>query len=145
MRLPVFVTERANDRDGLLTPAAVECGRAAVREFADRALAWGFDPIDVPDAFYTFERVTRWAGANAVEGPLEHPYVPLATTTFASVAFSLPAIVRYSEPLHWNLLRHLAPDLHAYPVAHGGWRSQVPYANLAQKAYRRARRPATPR
>ena len=102
----------------------------------------GFDPIDVPDAFYAFERITRWAGANARKVPWTTLYAPLATTTFASVAFSLPAIVRYSEPLHWNLLRHLAPDLHAYPVANGGWRSQVPYANLAQKAYRRVRRTA---
>ena len=135
-----FVTSRAADRDGLLTPAALECGRVAIRDFVDAALEWGFDPIDVPDAFYTFERVTRWAGANSRKVPWSVLYAPLATTTFASVAFSLPAIVRYSEPLHWKLLRHLAPDLHAYPVADGGWRTQVPYANLAQQAYRRARR-----
>lgn len=138
-----FVAERATNPAGLLTAEAVESGRAALRTAAAQAIEWGFGHVDLGDALYTFGRLPRWAGANQRKVPDSTQYAPLATRPFVEAAFSLSSARRYSEPLHFALLSRLAPDLHSFPVAGGGWRSQVPYVNFAQKALRRAR-PSSP-
>ena len=82
-------------------------------------------------------------GRQRPQGALEHPVRALATTTFASVAFSLPAIVRYSEPLHWNLLRTWHPTfMHIRSrMADGGPRCPTPTSRKRRTGERDDRRP----
>ena len=136
-----FIATRARRGHGLLTGDGVAVGRRAVREFIDDALSWGFDPIYIPDLFYTFERVRRWAGANA-RLPRTTMFSCRSRTRASLPPRSLPPIARYSEPLHFGLLRRLAPELHAYRVRHGGWRTQVRYFNFAEATVRKFRQPA---
>jgi hypothetical protein len=130
--------ERATSRSGIVHASAVATARAAVRSCAEDALAWGFRRSELGDALYTFWRAARSSGANARKVPDSNQFAPLATRQFVEAAFSLTAARRYSSPLHHALLERLAPDLHAYPVSGGGWRSQVPYVNFAQQALRKS-------
>src|ERR1019366_7195660 len=61
----MFVHERTGDASGLLTGEGRASGRRQISSFVDWALATGFGITDLRDAFYTYERVHRWAGANA--------------------------------------------------------------------------------
>lgn len=84
---------------------------------------------DIPDLFYTFERVRRWAGTNARKmRPRVNLFAPLCTRPFVEAVFRLEPSLRFSEPLHYQLLR-LNPELHQIPFSTEPWRNQNP--NLA--------------
>jgi hypothetical protein len=110
--------------------------------FFDDARAAGLRAVDVNDAFYALQRVARWASANARKTAPATQLAPFATGLFVDAAWGVPTVVRYSSPLHWQVLDHLAPDLAAVPLAKGKRRTLLPYLNLAQSAARRLRRPS---
>lgn len=100
-----------------------------LQDFVQQVVDEGFPPIDVPDIFYTYERVRRWAGINISATQNEDVFVPLCMRPFIETAFSIPAQRRYSEPVHYQLLYYLVPELHRFPFEKN-WRPQQPIINL---------------
>jgi asparagine synthase (glutamine-hydrolysing) len=91
----------------------------------------GFAPVDVPDVFYTYQRVGRWGGNNARRVmPIGDLFSPYCSRPFVEAAFAMSALQRYTQPLHYSLTCLLAPELHSLPSERGPWRSQRPYLNL---------------
>jgi asparagine synthase (glutamine-hydrolysing) len=98
----------------------------------EQAVGEGFSPLDALDLFYAYDRVRRWAGTNHRKmSPICDPFAPFCTRPYVEAAFSLPARYRYSEPVHYQLIGRLAPELQAIPFNKGSWRSQHPIMNLA--------------
>src|SRR5262249_49912319 len=105
-----------------------------IKRFFEECLDEGFEPLDLPDIFYADERVRRWAGNCVRETlPIGDRFRFLCTRQFAEAAFSVPAIRRYSEPLHYELTKCLSPKLHGMPYEHP-WRSQWPAVILGKAA-----------
>ena len=102
-----------------------------LHQFVDEALAEGFRVIDLPSLFYTYERVRRWAAAL-----LRHlmsrlvVYAPFCEGEFIKAAFSISALDRYSENLHYELIKQLGGELHALPYEKP-WLSRSSTRNLA--------------
>jgi asparagine synthase (glutamine-hydrolysing) len=109
-----------------------------LQSFVGELIGEGFPPLDVPDAFYTFERVRRWAGSNARKSrAVSDRFSPFCTKTFVEAAFRLPALYRCSEPLHYEVIRLLLPELHRLPFGNDPWPFQQPFVNLVRMAAER--------
>lgn len=132
-RLLARLEEKASDAHGLLLPDAHRAARVQITQFMASMRAAGFATAEIPSLFYTFERVGRWASANSRKAstPL---FAPLATRPFVEAAFSITPARRHCAPLHYGLLKELAPSLHAFPVAKGGWPGQRPHYAVARAA-----------
>lgn len=97
-------------------PETLALAQGHINEFVDEALAQGFRAIDIPDLFYAYERCRRWAGINYMRLSLRQDvYAPLCDTGFLEAAFSMPALNRYSQDLHYELIKYFAPQLHSFP------------------------------
>jgi hypothetical protein len=57
-------------------------------------------------------------------------FSPFITKSFIEAAFSIPAQNRYTEPIHYNLIHLLTPELHGFPFDKGTWLSQKPADHL---------------
>ncbi len=69
---------------GLATADAKAEAREFLGEFVDQKLAEGFRPESVPDAFYTYDRVGRWAATVGMRPslPVSEVFVPFCTRPF---------------------------------------------------------------
>jgi len=122
-----LVSRFAQDHGGLIRGEAIKLARSYLECFVERVVGEGFSPLDVPDVFYTFDRVRRWAGTQARKAmPGCDLFAPLCTRPFLEAAFSMSALHRCSEPLHYELIKLLVPQLHDLPFEKGPWRSQNP-------------------
>jgi hypothetical protein len=85
----------------------------------------GINVRDIPDIFGTFVIDGRRLGNNgrALAG-YRDTFTPYATRAFLKATFSLSPLQRYTEPLHFGLVRHLAPDLHKIELAKDEWYQQ---------------------
>jgi asparagine synthase (glutamine-hydrolysing) len=84
----------------------------SVRDTCQAFLGDGFEPLDVPDAFYTFDRVRRWSGANARKNsPVCDKFTPFCTYPFIETAFAMPLSDRIAQLLHIELIRAAEPSL----------------------------------
>jgi asparagine synthase (glutamine-hydrolysing) len=119
---PTYLRQRfADDHGGLLT---ADAQGLALRELDEFIGEHSGDPLDLPDHFYTKERVRRWAGANGRNRRAVADYFAVfITRPFVEAAFARPPRRRIAESLHYDLLRHLNPELHAFPLAKP-WRPQ---------------------
>ena len=121
----------ARDRGGLIQPAALDLAHSHLDHFVEQAMADGFTPHDVPNVYYTFDRVRRWAGTNGRKSmAISDRFGPFCTRPFVRAAFSIPPLDRVVEPLHYELIRILVPRLHQMPFDKGGWRNQQPAVDL---------------
>jgi len=128
-----MVSRFTKDFDGLIHEEAMELARSYLRSFVERAVDAGFSPLDVPDVFCIYDCLRRWGGANARKAlPASDLFAPLCTRPFLEAAFSMSALYRYSEPLHYELTQLLVPQLHGFPSEKGPWRSQNPLWNVAK-------------
>lgn len=92
-----------------------------VTQFADD----GFKPLDILDAFYAYQRVGRRAGNNIHTSiPFHDSFSPFCTRAFIEAAFSVSALQRCTEPLHYSLTRFLSPELHQLPYLKHPWSTQ---------------------
>jgi asparagine synthase (glutamine-hydrolysing) len=126
-----FMGDRLVDRHaGLITEQAERLTRDYLRTFVDRMLDEGFEPGEVPDAFYTYERVGRWASTVGVRPslPIEEVFEPLCTRVFVEAAFGTRPVDRYREMLHLRSVSELAPAL-----------ATVPYENAPRPSRRVAK------
>ncbi len=122
-----YLSERlTRNRTELLSEDALLQAQAYLKEFVAQVLDEGFAAVDVPDLFYTYERVRRWGGANFRPfRPKADVFSPFCTRPFIRAAFSVPAMRRYAEHVHYELIRSLTPALHRFPLEKK-WKSQVP-------------------
>lgn len=125
---------------GLLTQEALELTKAFIEGFVRNQVAAGYAPIDAPDLFYAYQRVGRWAGNNARKtAPVCDHFSPFCSRPWVQATLALPALQRYTEPLHFNLLRLLAPELIDLPFDKGSWHHQDPLLNLLQMSIQTGR------
>ncbi len=132
-----FLTKkRINCFGGLIRQDGVILARDYVNRFVEQYVDEGFSPIDIPDLFYTSQRVGRWGGNNArrlrMVGDLFSPY---CSRSFVKAAFAMSALQRYTEPLHYALTRLLKPELHSLPFDKKSWPQQQPVLNLLHLLY----------
>jgi asparagine synthase (glutamine-hydrolysing) len=124
--LALFPTLMVSDYGGLLSREALGVSRSYLRVFLNECLDEGFPPEELPDVFYTYERVRRWASNLAREmAPTEDQFMPFCTRPFIKAAFSMPPVSRYAESLHYELIQQTVPTLNNLPFAKP-WRSQPP-------------------
>ncbi len=72
----------------------------------------GFEPQAAPDAFYTFDRVRRWAGTNTRKAsPACDMFTPFCTIPYIEAALAMPLSDRITGRLHRELIRATAPSL----------------------------------
>lgn len=122
--------QRINNSSGLFRQEGVELTRDYVYRFAEQCVDEGWEPVDVPDVFFSFERVGRFGGIGARRTmPIGDVLAPLCSRPFIEATFAMPALQRYTEPLHYGLTRMLMPELHSLPCDKGPWRSQRPVLN----------------
>jgi asparagine synthase (glutamine-hydrolysing) len=129
-----FLSKRlVKDHRRLIRHEATALAQTYLQQFVEEVVAEDFVPLDVPDVFYTYERVRRWAGSNARKGrPISDRFSPFCSRPFLEAAFAMPAQHRYSESLHYELIRLLVPDLHRFPFAKEPWPSQQPLMNIVR-------------
>jgi len=131
--------------DGLVRWEALALAQAYVQRYVEQAIEVGVAPLDVPDLFYVSERVRRWAGSlHRIVMPIFDPVSPFCTRPFVEAAFRLPAWHRYTEPIHYQLMQLLVPELQRIPFDKP-WRSQRPVMNIVrwigQQGMRKASEP----
>jgi asparagine synthase (glutamine-hydrolysing) len=127
-----FLAEKLiRDGGGLIRQEGVALARDYVHRFVVQCVDDGFAPIDAPDVFQTYQRVGRWSGDNARRVMMVSDFFsPYCSRPFVEAAFAMPALQRYTQPLHYNLIRLLATELHSLPFDKEPWRSQQPTVNL---------------
>lgn len=125
-------------RDHFLLPSAVAHLRNHLESQAQKWLAMGFHPIDVPDLFYAYDRVRRWAGTHRRVFESAHSVVaPLVSRPFFEASFAHSARARCTEPLHFRLLANIDVDLHGMPFEKGTWPHQNPTLRFAERLLKR--------
>ncbi|MBW2737463.1 MAG: hypothetical protein JRE64_01165 [Deltaproteobacteria bacterium] len=150
---PGFVQQRMIQRlvrsDNLLTEDVRQEATAFVKQFFQAAIEDGFEHMDIPDLFYAYERVRRWAGTNI--GSLwcrQDEFSPFCTRPFVKAAFGLSVERRVVEHIHYELLNYLAPELRQIPFD-VGWSIQQPLLlyvrGILEPLLRRARKYIEPK
>ena len=120
----------ARTHEGLVRPAAHAQVVDIVRRFAGEALGMGFRPTELPDVFEAAQSVPRGDGSRGRNSRATGDYFsPYCTRPWLTAAFGLSAAHRMTEPLHYELLRRLRPDLLSPPLA-TPWRPQRTVQNL---------------
>jgi asparagine synthase (glutamine-hydrolysing) len=88
----------------------------SVRETCQGFLDDGFEPLHVPDAFYIFDRVRRWAGTNARKvSPICDLFTPFCTIPYIETALAMPLSDRIAGRFHQELIRATTPALLDFP------------------------------
>jgi asparagine synthase (glutamine-hydrolysing) len=129
----------ADSHGGLIRPEGLDRTRDFVLDFAAQATDDGFEPLDIGDLFFTWDRVRRWAGSNERKAmPAGDRYSPFVSRSFVEAAFSMSPVARMTAPSHFHLIKLLAPDLHRLPFGTGTWRSQWPPLNLWRRSFHAA-------
>jgi asparagine synthase (glutamine-hydrolysing) len=96
---------------------------------------------DLADHFSTFDNARRWCGGALRRRADQVDYFqPLCSRPWIETAFSIRALTRYCEPVHYELLRQLDPRLHAMPFVGHQWRPQAPLLAAADAAAQSLRR-----
>lgn len=115
-----------SSHSGLVNDSAMALARQHMHHWVERTMDDGYSVAELPDCFYTFERVRRWVGSNSrkVQDTLDI-FAPLCTKAFVESAFRLPVWSRFSEPIHYQLTR-LVPELHKLPFGSTPWPTQIP-------------------
>lgn len=116
---------------GLVRKEATALVRDYIRRYVMQCMDDGFDPIDIPDVFGMYQADGRRIG-NIARGlmSIRDVFSPFCSRAFVEATFAMPALHRYSESLHYNLMKSLAPELHKMPFDKKPWPLQHPQLNL---------------
>jgi hypothetical protein len=134
-----FLSKRfVKDRGGLVRRKACVLAEEHISRCVLQYIGEGVAPADVPDVFYMYERISRFVGGNVRKvTPIGDLFAPFCSRRFIEAIFSVSALQRCTEPLHYGMLRVLAPDLHGLPYAKdtsryrkSSWRCQDTIVNL---------------
>lgn len=100
----------------LLKQDARQLALKSVRETCQGFLDDGFEPLHVPDAFYIFDRVRRWAGINTRKAtPICDLFTPFCTIPYIETALAMPLSDRIAGRFHHELIRATTPALLDFP------------------------------
>ncbi|MFH1932390.1 MAG: asparagine synthase-related protein [Pseudomonadota bacterium] len=127
----LLVKKRNRDYGGLIRQEGVALVRGYIHRFIMQCVDDGFAPIDIPDLFGMYQGDARRVGNNS-RGLMScrDVFSPYCTRAFVDATFALPALQRFTEPLHYSLMRLLSPELHSMPSDKGPWPLQQPIMNL---------------
>jgi len=134
-----WLGNKLHDYNGIVREPAMALSHQFLRDWVAQAADAGYSTAEMPDVFYTFERVRRWAGAGASSRKVQNSFdlfAPLCTRPFVEAAFRLPVLNRFAEPLHYQLIR-LIPELHRMPFGGDSWLTQMPSMALPQLIIRK--------
>ena len=125
-----------NDYGGFIHQEGIEMGRDYIHRFVTQHLNEGFAPVDIPHVFFLYSRVRRKRGNNKrVQMQYQDFYTPFISRPYIEAAFAISALERYSEPVHYNIIR-LLPKLHSIPLDKNPWAHQNPVMNLLYSYYK---------
>jgi hypothetical protein len=119
-----LISEWTRTFRGLWTADALDqVGRYVTGFVADRR-AEGWKVREVSEAYYVFDRVSRWGSTSTrrIAGA-EDVFSPFCSRAFVTYCFSLTPEERYVEASHYRLLSALSPRLRDLPFAKP-WRRQ---------------------
>ena len=126
------------DPAGLVRIDALARAKAWQDRYFEYCAGEGIQLIDIPDIYGNHAVDGRRLGNNGrALAATRDTFTPFATRAFLEAAFSVPALQRYTEPLHYGLTRRLAPELHRMPLAKSEWRSQNAMLNLVRMRAKR--------
>ena len=129
----LLIKKLVQDYGGLIRNEAKELVQDYLKQKVAQAFEQGFSSLDLLDYFFVSERTRRSIGSNARKAmPATDLFAPLLTRPFIEAVFAISARYRYSEPLHFQLIRLLVPELLNIRLAKGHWRSQRPFSNFAR-------------
>jgi len=139
-----LIDKKVISSENLIRRNAKACTARYISDFVDEALHNDFSPTDVPDWFFLNQSIGRWSGCNAKRAaPVKDMISLFCTKAFIEASFSIPAIQRLSEPLHFRILKKLQPALHGIPFDRRPWRKQNAWLNIAssynQKLFKHGR------
>ncbi|HWV44757.1 MAG TPA: hypothetical protein VN039_01840, partial [Nitrospira sp.] len=110
--LKTFLSSLVSKDHELLKQETRQLALQNVRETCQAFLDDGFEPQAVPDAFYTFDRVRRWAGTNTRKAsPVCDMFTPFCTIPYIEAALAMPLPDRITGRLHRELIRAMTPSL----------------------------------
>ena len=119
------------DSFGLVKIEAINRAKACRDQCVDECADQGILPVDIPDIYGNhFVDGRRLSNNGRGLAGVRDTYTPYASRAFLEATFSLSALKRYTEPLHFRLIERLAPAMHSMPFAKTGWRLQSPVLNL---------------
>jgi len=114
---------------GLLREASCDRMAGAVAAQMAAARLEGATEADLPDIFYLRNRVPNWLGGiRGIKSFERQPVMPLGVPGLQALAFRVTAEERQQERLHFEIIRHLAPELLDLPFAHQSWHPGLPDA-----------------
>jgi asparagine synthase (glutamine-hydrolysing) len=129
----LLIKKLVQDYGGLIRNEAKELVQDYLKQRVAQAFEKGFSSLDLLDYFFLTERTRRSIGSNARKAmPATDLFAPLLTRPFIEAVFAMPARYRYSEPLHFQLIRLLVRELLNIRLDKGHWRSQRPFSNFAR-------------
>ncbi|HUA07056.1 MAG TPA: hypothetical protein VMB27_24330 [Solirubrobacteraceae bacterium] len=99
------------DDAGLLTRAGKRLVVDFLDRFVDERRREGWQPREIPEAFYAFERIFTWAATGPRRAAGRSDLMsPFCTRAFVDYCFSLTPAERYLETPHRRVLEEIAPD-----------------------------------
>ncbi|MBI5098008.1 MAG: hypothetical protein HZB30_02055 [Nitrospirae bacterium] len=127
-----FLTRNViKDGGGIIRREAIELAQNCMHNFVAQYTDCGFALNDIPDVFFLYSRLRRKRGSNKrVYMQYQDFFSPFITRALIEAVFSMPAAQRYTEPLHYNLIRLLSPELHRIPLDKGHWLPQSSVTHL---------------
>jgi asparagine synthase (glutamine-hydrolysing) len=99
------------DDAGLLTGSGRKLVVDFLNRFVDDRRYEGWRPREIPEAFYTFERIGTWAATGPRRAAGRSDLMsPFCTRAFIDYCFSLTPAERYLETPHRRVLEEIAPE-----------------------------------
>lgn len=129
-----IATNNPANSSQLVRSHALEAGATWLNHWISECVEQGIATLDIPDVFGTFMIDGRRLSNNgrALAG-FRDTFTPYATPAFLNAAFALSPLQRYTEPLHFGLVRHLVPDLHKVELAKDNWYPQNALLNYVRQ------------
>ena len=107
-----FCSRLVRKNTELLKEETRQLALQSVSETCQGFLNDGFEPLQVPQAFYAFDRVRRWAGANSRKAsPMCDMFTPFCTIPFIETAFTMSLHDQITGRLHNELISATEPSL----------------------------------
>jgi len=136
-----FFSRKKMVPDEFITKDAHIIAKKFIDDFFTECLNNGFDYSEFPELFFTYEIVGKWEGSNSRKiKPTGDGFSIFCTRPFVETAFTLSAVKRYTEPLHFQLMKSLNPYLHSLPLYGNQWRNQNPEFNLINGIYKKVKK-----
>jgi hypothetical protein len=127
----LLLKKRNSDFGGLIRKQGTALVRDYICRFVTECLDDGFDPIDIPDLFGMYQGDGRRVGNNArALMSIRDVFSLYCTRAFIEASFATPILQRYSESLHFNLMKLLAPQLLHIPFESKKWPLQNSLLNV---------------